>query len=54
MIDVIANDEPNPKLPPRTKIICTLGPASVEPKVLTEMLEGGMNVARYIIQCLTR
>eukprot|EP00475_Leptophrys_vorax_P019051 TRINITY_DN2602_c0_g1_i1.p1 TRINITY_DN2602_c0_g1~~TRINITY_DN2602_c0_g1_i1.p1 ORF type:complete len:550 (-),score=161.80 TRINITY_DN2602_c0_g1_i1:41-1564(-) len=32
--------------PPRTKIICTLGPKSHDPKVLTELLEAGMNVAR--------
>lgn len=30
----------------RTKIICTLGPASTNEKTLTEMLRAGMNVAR--------
>lgn len=31
----------------RTKIICTLGPASSDEKVLEEMLRAGMNVARF-------
>lgn len=30
----------------KTKIVCTLGPASVEKTVLSAMLEAGMNVAR--------
>lgn len=30
----------------RTKIICTIGPASENPKILTEMVKNGMNVAR--------
>lgn len=30
----------------RTKIICTLGPSCEDPKVLTKMMENGMNVAR--------
>ena len=30
----------------RTKIICTLGPASTNEKTITEMLKNGMNVAR--------
>ncbi len=30
----------------RTKIVCTLGPASSSPEVIRGLLEGGMNVAR--------
>ena len=30
----------------RTKIVCTIGPASRDPKILEEMLKAGMNVAR--------
>ena len=30
----------------KTKIVCTLGPASTNEKVITEMLKNGMNVAR--------
>ena len=30
----------------KTKIVCTLGPASRTEKVMTEMLKAGMNVAR--------
>lgn len=31
----------------RTKIVCTLGPASEHPKVLVDMVKAGMNVARF-------
>jgi pyruvate kinase len=35
------------KLPSnRTKIVCTIGPASEKPEVMKQMLEAGMNVAR--------
>jgi pyruvate kinase len=30
----------------KTKIVCTLGPASASVKIITEMVEAGMNVAR--------
>lgn len=30
----------------RTKIVCTLGPASAKPKVVEQMIRSGMNVAR--------
>ena len=30
----------------RTKIICTIGPSSEDPKILTKMIQNGMNVAR--------
>ncbi len=30
----------------KTKIVCTIGPASSDEKTLKEMLEAGMNVAR--------
>jgi pyruvate kinase len=32
--------------PPRTKIVCTLGPASTDPAVLERLIRAGMNVAR--------
>ncbi len=31
---------------PRTKIVCTIGPASRSPKILKKLIQGGMNVAR--------
>ncbi|MBC7223162.1 MAG: pyruvate kinase [Anaerolineae bacterium] len=33
-------------MPLRTKIVCTIGPASADPKVLREMVAAGMDVAR--------
>lgn len=33
-------------LPKKTKIICTIGPSSQTPEVLTELVQAGMNVAR--------
>ncbi|MGA2641133.1 MAG: pyruvate kinase [Spirochaetia bacterium] len=31
----------------KTKIVCTLGPATEEPSILAELLQSGMNVARF-------
>jgi pyruvate kinase len=30
----------------RTKIVCTLGPATDDPAILRELMENGMDVAR--------
>ncbi len=30
----------------RTKLICTIGPASNDPAIIRKMIENGMNVAR--------
>jgi pyruvate kinase len=30
----------------KTKIVCTIGPASDSPSVMEQMIQGGMNVAR--------
>ena len=30
----------------RTKIVCTLGPASTSPDTILELVQGGMNLAR--------
>ncbi len=32
--------------PNKTKLVCTIGPASESPEILTEMLRAGMNIAR--------
>ena len=32
----------------KTKVICTIGPASENEEILTKMMEAGMNVARLI------
>src|SRR3989344_5977014 len=37
---------PTPPRLRRTKIICTIGPSSWDPHILTELGENGMNVAR--------
>ena len=31
----------------KTKIVCTLGPASDTTEILTELINAGMNVARF-------
>ena len=31
----------------KTKIICTIGPASESPEKLEELMKAGMNVARF-------
>ena len=31
----------------RTKIVCTLGPASDKEQVLTQLVENGLNVCRF-------
>jgi pyruvate kinase len=31
---------------PKTKIVCTIGPASDTPEVIRELIAGGMRVAR--------
>ena len=31
----------------KTKIICTLGPASEDDETITELMKAGMNVARF-------
>lgn len=36
----------NPNLPPRTKIICTMGPASKKKEVMKQLMLAGMNVLR--------
>ena len=32
--------------PNRTKLVCTIGPASESPEILRQMLHAGMNIAR--------
>ena len=34
-------------LPKRTKIVCTMGPATEDENVLRQLIENGMNVARF-------
>ena len=31
----------------KTKILCTLGPSTDQPGILRQLLENGMNVARF-------
>jgi len=44
----------DPSLPPRTKIICTLGPATNTYELIKKMFEQGMNVARLDLAYGTR
>jgi pyruvate kinase len=44
-LDIIR--EPHPKESRRTKIICTLGPACWSEEGLLDLIDGGMNVARF-------
>ncbi|MGH8310196.1 MAG: pyruvate kinase, partial [Steroidobacteraceae bacterium] len=37
---------PSPRTPPRTKIVCTLGPATDAADVLDALVAAGMSVAR--------
>ena len=32
----------------KTKIICTIGPASENPEILSQIIEAGMNVSREV------
>ncbi len=31
---------------PRTKMVCTLGPATAEPDIIEALVDGGLSVAR--------
>ena len=31
----------------KTKIVCTLGPSTDDPKILKDLMRAGMNVARF-------
>ncbi|XP_042430485.1 pyruvate kinase, cytosolic isozyme-like [Zingiber officinale] len=46
-IDGILKDLPNDGRVPKTKIVCTLGPASRSVPMLEKLLKAGMNVARF-------
>lgn len=46
-IEGIMKDLPNDGRVPKTKIVCTLGPASRSVPMLEKLLRAGMNVARF-------
>ncbi|KAH9746895.1 Pyruvate kinase [Citrus sinensis] len=46
-IEGLLRDVPNDKRLPKTKIVCTLGPASRSVPMLEKLLRAGMNVARF-------
>lgn len=46
-IDGILKELPNDGRVPKTKIVCTLGPASRSVPMLEKLLRAGMNVARF-------
>ena len=37
----------------KTKIVCTMGPATESDEVLTELIKSGMNVARFMAAMTT-
>lgn len=46
-IEGILKELPNDGRVPKTKIVCTLGPASRSVPMLEKLLRAGMNVARF-------
>lgn len=44
MINKIFRPKPRPR---KTKIICTIGPSSSDPEIMTKMIDSGMNIARF-------
>lgn len=46
-IEGILKEQPNDGRIPKTKIVCTLGPASRSVVMLEKLLRAGMNVARF-------
>ncbi|KAK8624684.1 hypothetical protein V6N13_089573 [Hibiscus sabdariffa] len=46
-IDGILKEQPNDARIPKTKIVCTLGPASRSVPMIEKLLRAGMNVARF-------
>ncbi|ERM97241.1 pyruvate kinase, cytosolic isozyme [Amborella trichopoda] len=47
LLGAMAKIEENPSSRPKTKIVCTLGPASRSVPMLEKLLRAGMNVARF-------
>ena len=46
-IEGILKELPNDGRTPKTKIVCTLGPASRSVPMIEKLLKAGMNVARF-------